>query len=90
MSYPMITVRPRSLSLTLFKTRPGGMDAYVRRFGSSLHHDQFYLNQQIIDQFKNYATQVVNRYINSPSILSWEIANDPRYVFYPHFTLLLT
>lgn len=67
-----------SLPRNVLSNDYGGMDAYVRRFGSSLHHDQFYVNQQIIDQFKNYATQVVNRYINSPSILSWEIANDPR------------
>jgi mannan endo-1,4-beta-mannosidase len=66
------------------------MDAYVRRWGSSLHHDQFYVNEQILSIFTNYTTQIVNRYVNSPSILSWEIANDPRYVFKLSFDSPLT
>jgi mannan endo-1,4-beta-mannosidase len=58
----------------------GGMDVYVRHFGVTKHHDEFYSNQTIIDLFKNYTTQVVSRYINSSAILAWELANDPRFV----------
>jgi mannan endo-1,4-beta-mannosidase len=56
----------------------GGMDVYVRQWGSDLHHDEFYVNDKILQMFKNYTTQVITRYINSPAIFSWEIANDPR------------
>ncbi|KAJ7285843.1 glycoside hydrolase family 5 protein [Mycena rebaudengoi] len=55
----------------------GGMDAYVRAFGGS-SHDDFYTNETIITAFENYTTAVVSRYVNSPSVLAWEIANDPR------------
>jgi mannan endo-1,4-beta-mannosidase len=58
----------------------GGMDAYVREFGQNKLHDEFYTNNTIISIFQNYTTNVITRYINSPAIFSWEIANDPRYV----------
>ena len=54
------------------------MDAYVREFGLTREHDEFYLNDTIIDFFMNYTTQIVTRYLDSPSVLAWEIANDPR------------
>ncbi|KAL5511862.1 hypothetical protein ACEPAH_5080 [Sanghuangporus vaninii] len=56
----------------------GGMDAYVREFGAERQHDTFYLNETIVNIFKNYTTQVVSRYVDSPALLSWELANDPR------------
>ncbi len=56
----------------------GGMDAYVREFGTSKNHDEFYLNNSIINIFNNYTKQVVSRYVNSPAILAWELANDAR------------
>lgn len=56
----------------------GGMDAYVRHFGVDKQHDEFYTNNTIIDLFKNYTTNVVSRYVNSPAIFGWELANDPR------------
>ncbi|KAF7976296.1 hypothetical protein HWV62_6989 [Athelia sp. TMB] len=56
----------------------GGMDAYVRAFGTSQNHDQFYTDPNILNIFQSYVTTVVERYINSTAILAWEIANDPR------------
>jgi mannan endo-1,4-beta-mannosidase len=56
----------------------GGMDLYVRQFGLDTH-DQFYTNESILTSFMNYTTQVVSRYVNSPSIFSYELANDARY-----------
>ncbi|KAF8628360.1 hypothetical protein AX15_003895 [Amanita polypyramis BW_CC] len=56
----------------------GGMDVYVRELGQIHEHDQFYINETLINAFENYTTQVVKRYVNSPNLLSWEIANDPR------------
>jgi hypothetical protein len=57
----------------------GGMDLYVRQFGLQTH-DQFYTNPTVLTAFMNYTTQVVSRYVNSPSVFSYELANDPRYV----------
>jgi mannan endo-1,4-beta-mannosidase len=56
------------------------MDAYVRQFGVDKKHDEFYSNQTIIDIFKNYTTNIVSRYVNSPAVFGWELANDPRCV----------
>ncbi|KAH0830561.1 glycoside hydrolase family 5 protein [Lanmaoa asiatica] len=55
----------------------GGMDLYVRQFGLQTH-DQFYTNPSILNSFMNFTTQVVSRYVNSPAVFSWELANDPR------------
>jgi mannan endo-1,4-beta-mannosidase len=56
----------------------GGMDAYVREFGVNKGHDEFYTNDTIINIFENYTTNIVSRYVNSPAVFGWEIANDPR------------
>ena len=54
------------------------MDLYVRQFGLQTH-DQFYTNPSILNSFMNFTTQVVSRYVNSPAVFSWELANDPRF-----------
>jgi mannan endo-1,4-beta-mannosidase len=56
------------------------MDAYVRQFGVNKQHDEFYTNDTIVEIFKNYTTNIVSRYVNSPAIFGWELANDPRCV----------
>ncbi|KAF9464331.1 glycoside hydrolase superfamily [Collybia nuda] len=56
----------------------GGMDVYVREFGKTKQHDEFYTNPKIISAFKSYISAVVTRYANNPTIFGWEIANDPR------------
>ncbi|TFK54791.1 glycoside hydrolase [Heliocybe sulcata] len=57
----------------------GGMDAYVKAFvGTTSNHDQFYTNEKILNSFMNYTTQIVSRYVNSPAVFAWELANDPR------------
>lgn len=55
----------------------GGMDLYVRQFGLQ-YHDQFYTDEKVVMAFKNFTSQVVTRYVNSPTVFSWELANDPR------------
>ncbi|KAI9566434.1 glycoside hydrolase family 5 protein [Boletus coccyginus] len=55
----------------------GGMDLYVRQLGLETH-DQFYTNPSVLSAFMNFTTQVVSRYVNSPAVFSWELANDPR------------
>jgi len=47
------------------------MDVYVRNFGCVHEHDQFYLNQTIIDAFKKYTAQIVSRYAHEPQVLAW-------------------
>ena len=54
------------------------MDAYVREFGLNKQHDEFYTNFTIMDIFKNYTKEVITRFIDSPAIFAWELANDPR------------
>lgn len=55
----------------------GGMDLYVRQFGLQ-YHDQFYTDEKVVKAFQNFTSQVVTRYVNSPAVFSWELANDPR------------
>ncbi|KAJ8078769.1 hypothetical protein PM082_013052 [Marasmius tenuissimus] len=55
----------------------GGMDVYVRQFGFKTH-DEFYTNPKLKNLFKNYTQQIVTRYKDSPSVFSWEVANDAR------------
>ncbi|OAX44646.1 glycoside hydrolase family 5 protein, partial [Rhizopogon vinicolor AM-OR11-026] len=66
-----------SLTRNFLSNNYGGMDLYVRQFGLETH-DQFYTNDSILTSFMNYTTQVVSRYVNSPSIFSYELANDAR------------
>ncbi|KAG1837655.1 glycoside hydrolase superfamily [Suillus subalutaceus] len=55
----------------------GGMDLYVRQFGLQ-DHDDFYTDDNILTAFQNYTKQIVLRYLNSPAVFSWELANDAR------------
>ncbi|KAI0266756.1 glycoside hydrolase family 5 protein [Gloeopeniophorella convolvens] len=57
----------------------GGMDVYVNQIvGSDQPHDLFYTNANVIAAFKAYITTFVGRYVNEPTILGWELANEPR------------
>ena len=63
----------------------GGMDQYVTWF-SGTDHDAFYTNPQIRQAYKNYVQHFLfrkNRYthrrmVDEPSIMTWELANEPR------------
>jgi len=54
------------------------MDLYVREFGQTGNHDEFYTNPKVINAFKNYISKVISRYVGNSTILGWELANDPR------------
>ncbi|KIO32315.1 glycoside hydrolase family 5 protein, partial [Tulasnella calospora MUT 4182] len=56
----------------------GGMDVYVTQILGSSYHDLFYTDQSVIQAFKNYVAVWINRYRNEPTILAWELANEPR------------
>jgi mannan endo-1,4-beta-mannosidase len=65
----------------------GGMDQYVRWAGDS-HHDDFYTDPTIRTWFENYISHLLNHvnpltglaYKNDPTIMAWELANEPRCV----------
>ena len=54
------------------------MDVYVKQILSSPNHDLFYTNAQVIAAYKNYIKAFVGRYVNEPTIMAWELANEPR------------
>jgi len=63
----------------------GGMNQYVQWFNAN-SHDQFYTNASIKQAYKNYVSHILNRvntitgvaYKNDPTIMTWELANEPR------------
>ena len=63
----------------------GGMQQYVTWFGAS-QHDDFYTNPQIKEAYRNYIYHFLhrrNRYTgrlmkDEPTIMTWELANEPR------------
>lgn len=57
----------------------GGMDVYVNQIvGAGKPHDLFYTNAKVIAAYKGYIETFVSRYVNEPTILGWELANEPR------------
>lgn len=65
----------------------GGMDAYVGWAGGSFH-DDFYTNATIKTWYKAWISHLLNHvnsitgvaYKNDPTIMTWELANEPRCV----------
>ena len=65
----------------------GGMDQYVRWAGQD-HHDDFYTDPRIRGWYKDWVSHVLNRvntvtgvaYKDDPTIMTWELANEPRCV----------
>jgi mannan endo-1,4-beta-mannosidase len=64
----------------------GGMNAYVRWSPSAKTHDDFYSDPETKALFRDYITYILNRtntytgvrYKDDPTILIWELANEPR------------
>ena len=63
----------------------GGMDQYVRWAGGQ-YHDDFYRDPQIRSWYKDWVSHMLNRvntvtgvaYKDDPTIMTWELANEPR------------
>lgn len=63
----------------------GGMNWYVQQVGLKNHED-FYTNPKVISAFENYIKFLLDhkniytgiQYKNDPTIMAWEIANEPR------------
>ncbi|QRV93895.1 Cellulase (glycosyl hydrolase family 5 protein) [Ceratobasidium sp. AG-Ba] len=56
----------------------GGMDVYVKQLLGSSNHDLFYTDSTVRAAFKKYISGFVGRYKNEPTIMAWELANEPR------------
>ncbi|KAJ1304402.1 hypothetical protein OPQ81_005551 [Rhizoctonia solani] len=56
----------------------GGMDVYVKQLLGSDKHDLFYTDSTVKNAFKKYISGFVGRYKNEPTIMAWELANEPR------------
>ncbi|KAJ5313104.1 hypothetical protein N7508_003934 [Penicillium antarcticum] len=54
----------------------GGMAAYVTAFGGS--QTTWYTNTAAQTAYRAYIKAVVSRYIDSPAVFAWELANEPR------------
>ncbi|EUC64250.1 mannan endo-1,4-beta-mannosidase [Rhizoctonia solani AG-3 Rhs1AP] len=56
----------------------GGMDVYVKQILNSNNHDLFYTDATVKAAFKKYIDAFVGRYKNEPTVMAWELANEPR------------
>ncbi|KZO90088.1 glycoside hydrolase family 5 protein [Calocera viscosa TUFC12733] len=58
----------------------GGMDVYVSQLDPSGggYHDLFYTDPTIQAAYKTYVSAWISRYSSNPTIMSWELANEPR------------
>jgi mannan endo-1,4-beta-mannosidase len=55
------------------------MDRYVTQIlGSGQSHNSFYTNSAVQTAYKNYIKAFVGRYANEPTIMAWQLANEPR------------
>ncbi|QRV79394.1 Cellulase (glycosyl hydrolase family 5 protein) [Ceratobasidium sp. AG-Ba] len=53
-------------------------DVYVKQILGSANHDLFYTDATVKTAFKKYINGFVGRYKNEPTIMAWELANEPR------------
>ncbi|KAF8159938.1 CEL4b mannanase [Crassisporium funariophilum] len=66
------------VALTSNRADYGGMDVYVKQILGSANHDLFYTDASVKTAYKNYIKAFVGRYVNEPTIMAWELANEPR------------
>ncbi|KAL4749875.1 hypothetical protein BDW72DRAFT_124818 [Aspergillus terricola var. indicus] len=55
----------------------GGMNAYMRAYGGA-DKTEWFENEDIQAAYQAYVEAVVGRYIDSPAVFAWELANEPR------------
>lgn len=91
LDYVIAKAREKGLRLVIPFTNNwadfGGMDQYVQWAGLD-HHDDFYTDGRIRQWYKDYISHLLNRtntitgvkYKNDPTIMMWELANEPRCV----------
>jgi len=91
LDYVVAEARERGIRLVMPFTNNwsdfGGMDQYVRWRGGT-HHDDFYTDPTIRQWYKDWISHLLNRvntitgvaYKDDPTIMTWELANEPRCV----------
>lgn len=62
----------------MYRSDYGGMDVYVKQILNSNNHDLFYTDPKVQAAYKNYVKTFVSRYVDEPTIMAWELANEPR------------
>ncbi|KAL4971701.1 putative mannan endo-1,4-beta-mannosidase F [Aspergillus desertorum] len=55
----------------------GGMSAYLKAYGGTTKTD-WYTSAAIQAAYRTYIKAVVDRFVDSPAIFAWELANEPR------------
>ncbi|KAL4734835.1 glycoside hydrolase superfamily [Aspergillus similis] len=55
----------------------GGMNAYMQAYGGA-DKTEWFENEDIQTAYQAYVKAVVERYIDSPAVFAWELANEPR------------
>jgi len=53
------------------------MDLYIQEFGVNKTHDEFYIDLNICMQFNKFVQFIIECYANEPTVMAWELANDP-------------
>ncbi|KAF8478684.1 glycoside hydrolase [Russula ochroleuca] len=76
--FPFVDDSSPSFPRNFLSSDYGGMDLYVKEFGVTKTHDEFYTNMTIRGEFNKYVQFLVSRYANEPGIFAWELANDAR------------
>ncbi|KAL9074998.1 MAG: hypothetical protein Q9161_001929 [Pseudevernia consocians] len=57
----------------------GGQIDYVNNLlGDGQSQADFYTDPTVVNAFKNYVSEIVTRYKDSPAIFAWELANEAR------------
>jgi len=89
LDYVLASARRHGIKLVIPLTNNwgdfGGMDQYVRWAGGS-YHDDFYSNATVKGYFKDWISYLLNRtntytgvkYKDEPTIMTWELGNEPR------------
>lgn len=55
----------------------GGQIDYVNNLlGNGHSQSEFYTNPTVVNAFKNYVSEIVTRYKDSPAVFAWELANE--------------
>ncbi|GES60436.1 mannan endo-1,4-beta-mannosidase F [Aspergillus terreus] len=55
----------------------GGINSYLQAYGGASNED-FYNSEPMQKAYRAYVKEVVSRYIDSPAVFAWELANEPR------------
>ena len=64
---------------------------YVRNLlGNATSQMEFYTDPTVINAFKNYTSEIVTRYKDSPAIFAWELANEVRLPLQSSFLTKMT